>query len=496
MRWPGVALLLLLHTPLLALNLEVSSPDQVSSWKERQWGSDDLRIWSGVGSRVDLNGPEFLADEHLTDDHVVDRGGVSTPRQRFVAPPMNPDESSIFCLYGAKPETSHSKASPSRPVAQIKTYGFVELNGYYEDSQFMGNDGPIWIVQERLRSIGLSPRVTRFGFNVNFPTITEINLGATLESDFAGDYADSPYAESRPMMRLRHAYIDISKNPVPKKTVGVKVGNTWSIISPLNPSVEPITMAWGLGNIWQRQPQVQLYFDQKLDHGKVGGAVAANRPMTGDSIYRATNISSAIDAGDASCMPMMEWECHFERKVDPFELYLSCSGLFGKEDYTGMTAKKIGGADYKVNGNVVNVDGIFGAAKATWGKLTLQGEIYAGENLDLFGTQLSSGLKYVRNDVTKVLTVLDSVKTRGGWVQFSFNPTKKLNLNWIYGIDDPEDWPTNVYRWNTAFVTSAFYFWYERLILSACVYHIHTALTTTVEPLEGNELTTSLRLLF
>ncbi|MBI4864024.1 MAG: hypothetical protein HY815_27770 [Candidatus Riflebacteria bacterium] len=291
--------------------------------------------------------------------------------------------------------------------------------------------------------------------------------------------------------------IDLARRlPGKGRTVGLKAGSTWSIFAPLSPAVLGLAWGWGIGNAWQRQPQLQLYLDEETSLGTVGVRLAACRPMTGDSTLRTTNISANIDAGDASSTPMMEAELRLERKAGPFSCFVSLAALTGKEDYTGMTPKRIGNADYRVVGNVVDVKGVALALKLDHRRFAVQGEYYTGENLDLFGAQVLSGVKSIRNDVTRVLAVLDSASVRGGWGQLTVKPAPGLEISGGVGVDDPEDHPSSFYKRNGALYCSASKTWFKRLMLTLCWIRVRTRLTSIDQVMEGHHMSSSLRLSF
>jgi hypothetical protein len=98
----------------------------------------------------------------------------------------------------------------------------------------------------------LDTRRTRLGLDVvgpRIPTFGGAESGGKVEIDFHGEFV----VENRPGVLLRHAYGEIKD-----EEFRLLAGQTWDVISPLNPGVLSYSVLWAQGNIGYRRAQVRL----------------------------------------------------------------------------------------------------------------------------------------------------------------------------------------------------------------------------------------------
>jgi len=151
--------------------------------------------------------------------------------------------------------------------AELKPYGFIEMYGWLNDSQLLGQELHLVVVNDSLDgSMGMTAKNTRLGLNVSEKISESLTLKGKIEIDFWGDYTGSSIgAEGQSMPRMRHAYVDIAF-----KNYGFIVGNTWSVVSALLfPSLVNPGAGWSQGKLWQRFPQIQFYYNHALNSGNL-----------------------------------------------------------------------------------------------------------------------------------------------------------------------------------------------------------------------------------
>ena len=91
---------------------------------------------------------------------------------------------------------------------------------------------------------------TRLGLKIFGPDVNEIKTSGLVEVDFYGGGA-----ENSPQPRIRHAYMKLEW---PEQRLSLLAGQTWDVISPLNPSTLNYTVQWWGGNIGMRRPQIRV----------------------------------------------------------------------------------------------------------------------------------------------------------------------------------------------------------------------------------------------
>jgi hypothetical protein len=107
----------------------------------------------------------------------------------------------------------------------------------------------------------MHPRSTRFGVDYSGPKVPglgDADLSGKLELDF-----ENGGSESRQIIRIRHAYLQLAKNDV-----SILAGQSWDVFSPLFPTVDNDTLLWNAGNLGDRRPQFRFSYDPKVGRGR------------------------------------------------------------------------------------------------------------------------------------------------------------------------------------------------------------------------------------
>ncbi|MBI4864023.1 MAG: hypothetical protein HY815_27765 [Candidatus Riflebacteria bacterium] len=65
------------------------------------------------------------------------------------------------------PVASPKQSPPPAKDVEFATYGFIDLLTYYEDSEFLGVDAPIFVMSKGYRAIGVTARATRLGTSID-----------------------------------------------------------------------------------------------------------------------------------------------------------------------------------------------------------------------------------------------------------------------------------------------------------------------------------------
>ncbi len=364
---------------------------------------------------------------------------------------------------------------------EFKPYGFVELYGWYNDAKFANSDLPLFVKDEdKGEEMSMSIRKTRIGLDILFPSIKAVSLMIKGEVDFSGNMASSGTAESRPQIRMRHAYADLNKD-FGIGSVGILVGSTWApatpniFISGVNPSG-----GWGVGNIWQRMPQITL--KGKLNFNKIttGVLLSATRPMSGNSANKGL-FSEVGDAGDYSLMPMWQGQIYTSGDIGPINFLLGIGGAYGKENYKDGVVLPNGTT---LEGDEVDVQ-LFNVGLQIKHKYAgLAGKFYMGKNLNVFGVM---GADVIKDDSGMIV---DGAKAKGYWIQGELKPVSTLYISGGFGSEDPDDeqefaYNSIRYSMNSAIWAYASYTFFERFLIGFQWTHLITETKDDVK-LTGN----------
>jgi len=147
-------------------------------------------------------------------------------------------------------------ASADIPVIQpeytVNLYGYTKLDACYDTSRTSAGNFAQWVEpgKDNDNQFNMTARQTRLGLNFSGPSEDGVRTSGRLELDFYGGGAEN---KNLPMMR--HAFMQLDW---PKSGFSILAGQTSDLISPLVPSTVNYSVAWWVGDIGYRRPQLRL----------------------------------------------------------------------------------------------------------------------------------------------------------------------------------------------------------------------------------------------
>ncbi len=309
------------------------------------------------------------------------------------------------------------RQSWSKGGFRIVPYGFLWANMVYETERSNVGDYTLWVFSpddQGEDAFHINARSTRIGFDVAGPRLGGCfgcaKSGGKVEIDFHGNFA----VENKPGVLLRHAYWEVKDD-----SYRFVAGQTWDVISPLNPGSIMYSVYWGGGNIGYRRAQFRLERYLQLTDSTLLTLQGSINTDAGTDIGRATP-----STGDHAGWPVVEG-----RVALTMDNWNSCAKpiTIGLSGHIGEQIFDFAGAD--------------DTARRTWSgnidlrvpitkRLGFQGEIYTGENMSTFLGGIFQGV----NAGTR-----RSVRDSGGWMELWYKLSPRLHTHWGYGFDDPED---------------------------------------------------------
>jgi len=317
------------------------------------------------------------------------------------------------------PAPGPAPAAPAEPPAKknvwsnldIQMYGYVKGDASYDTSRTNPGNFVLWVDSEATRSnddeFNLTANQTRLGFNIAGPASETMKASGKIEFDLFGNYA----SENKAKLQMRHAYMTLLW---PQTDLSLIVGQTWDVISPLNPNTLNYSVLWDVGNVGYRRPQIRLTKGLPLNDKvslKLEGAIVRTIGRTDP-----TNSETGEDEGFPTLQGRVSVAFPF---IGPKPTVLGLSGHNGREQYdldnTGRNA------DFDSQG--IFLDVFMPVTK--W--LTLQAELFSGENLDTYFGGIGQGVN---------TTTLHEISSKGGWLAASLGPWSKWAFNVGAGVDD------------------------------------------------------------
>jgi hypothetical protein len=256
-------------------------------------------------------------------------------------------------------------------------------------------------------------RNTRLGFDVGGPQIPCLGCaqtGGKVEIDFQNSVLST---ENKPTIMLRHAYFDV-KN----EDFRILVGQTWDVISPINPDMLLYSVGWDGGNIGYRRAQFRgeryLTFS---DVSLVTVQASINQDVFPDTITGATS--------EPSNWPIVEGRVAWtvgRRGEGCLPITIGLSGHIGEEEFDSTLI----GRDNRRR----TWSGNFDVRVPLTERLGVEGECYVGENLSAFLGGIGQGIDPVTGN---------TIRDAGGWLEVWYDWTPRLHSHVGYSVDDPNN---------------------------------------------------------
>lgn len=338
---------------------------------------------------------------------------------------------------------------------QIVPYGSFWANMLYATERT--NPGPFTLFVPSAGVQGedaftIDARRSRFGLNVtgpDVPVVGGLSSGGRVEVDFLGEFVNENQAQAR----IRHVYLELQN-----EQHRFLVGQTWDVISPLNPRTLNFSVGWLGGNIGFRRAQFRYERHGELSESTAWSlASSLNQEITPDF---PTDPGIVRESGN---YPVVELRLGVTRELADRErpLELGVSAHIGE---TGFDFLRPGPPplllppldDARFETWSYNVD----IAIPVTERLHLQGEFFQGKNLSPFLGGIGQGV---------CPCTRSAIGSLGGWADAQYTWNDWLTTAVGYGVDDPRDDDFLLGRTSNQF------------LFTNALLHLTDALTTGVE---------------
>lgn len=346
----------------------------------------------------------------------VPTGPAFSPAVSSDPPPAAPDD--YYTLDELKAEMK--KLAWTKGDFTITPYGILWANMTWETSRSVYGDYVLYVARPKNNdneSFDVDGRSTRLGFDLLGPKVCffgEAQTGGKVEIDFQGSFV----SENKGGLLLRHAYVEMKNDEY-----RLLAGQTWDVISPLNPGVLFYSVGWFGGNIGYRRAQVrgERYFAVS-DNLLITAQGSLNEDLLTDSLPTAAPFGPeqggwpVLEGRLAATLGPRGPGCH------PVEI--------GVSSHVGDTILFLAGAPND------------GVSRRTWSLNTdirfpitsrfgVQAELWTGENLATYFGGIGQGIN--------LAAPYNTIRSRGGWVDVWYDWSDRWHSHAGYSIDDPVD---------------------------------------------------------
>jgi hypothetical protein len=303
----------------------------------------------------------------------------------------------------------------------VQIYGILRLDSSYDTSQVEPGNYIKWVKSEKNNKndnqFDMTANQSRLGLKINGPENDQLKTSGLLEVDFYGVGGE----ENKATIKMRHGYLKLEW---PNERFDIIAGQTWDVISPLNPYTLNDTVMWYAGNIGYRRPQLRLTKSYSLGNDvdlKLEGALAR-------TIGRKATFTGAIDSGSDAGFPCMQARTSITFPwFGPKPTTIGISGHWAKEEYDTSDS----GAHKNFDSWSTNLDMTLPINK--W--LAVKGELFNGENIDAYAGGIGQGVN---------LTAYREIGSKGGWFAAELGPWDKWRFNIGAGVDSVDKDDVNV----------------------------------------------------
>jgi hypothetical protein len=311
-----------------------------------------------------------------------------------------------------------------KPSFDFKWYGFVKLDGAYDQNPTSHGNFVMWVptpayADKNDQQFNMTANETRFGFNAVGNNYGNVKVSAKVEFDLYASISNVTIAENKAMLQLRHAYFNVESG-----RFGLTAGQTWDLISPLNPSTLNYAVLWGCGNIGYRRPQVTLWYNAKPNETTAfswgtGFFRTIGNDLTPTFTLATGETADGPDDGTDAAIPSFQSAIDIQHKLaSGGSVRAGVSGLWGQ-----LKAETNFGNSEKYESWGANFH-LYFAPNPNYG---FSGEVWTGSNLgSYFGGALRS-------------SEIEGLSASGGWLSMWVKANKKVQLSAGYGLDDPDD---------------------------------------------------------
>lgn len=311
---------------------------------------------------------------------------------------------------------SHGFGSEASDI-KIKPYGFIKLETIYDNTEVVQGDWLLYVKpgdspQAEQSIFTMNARHSRIGLTITGSSFgNDGQIKGLIETDFAGGFPNSSTAARQPQLRLRHAWVEISK-----PCWELRFGQDWALISGPFPNTTSFVVGAGKGNLWMRYPQIKYTWKRKA----VKAAISMNRPMAGNIKYDdfTEGDFDPVGDGERSGMPWMMGRIWFTAG----KATMSVSGHYGQEQINDLS-----GSTHDLKSFSMNAD-----LQLTTGPVSWIARGFIGENLNSFFGGVFQG--YTKSDNS-----VQNIASKGGWGQAVYKLNDKCAVTLGGGMDDPDD---------------------------------------------------------
>ncbi|MCB9782365.1 MAG: hypothetical protein H6751_05320 [Candidatus Omnitrophica bacterium] len=325
-------------------------------------------------------------------------------------------EARLAALENAAAEKAKKSAFSLETKFPAKLYGNLRLDTSYDEGEINEGNFARWVEPEVFidddEQFNMTARQSRLGIDFAGPSTPWLETSAKLEIDFF-----EGGKENKNTIQMRHAYLKLRW---PQQDLNLLAGQTWDVISPLNPSTLNYSVEWFSGNIGYRRPQLRL--EKGYQCG--GNTRLLLQAAMVRNIGHTDAFSDVVDTGEDAGIPGFQGRLAVSRPIGYTgkEASIGVSGHWQREDF--HTPDRDDHTEYDSQAGALDL------TLPLTSLITLKAEAFKGKNLDMLLGGIGQGINMV---------TMEEIESQGGWAQLSVGPICNMTYSVGAAIDDPDD---------------------------------------------------------
>lgn len=270
-----------------------------------------------------------------------------------------------------------------------------------------------------LATLGATLRQSEIGVEIFGPNVAGAKTTANVQLDFAGGFPSTGNGVNFGIVRLQTASLRMDW-----ANTSIVAGQDSLFLSPLSPTsfASLATPAFAFaGNLWGWTPQLRVEHrfelaDRQTITVQAGVLDNLDWEYPYDPFYR------TAQAGEQSGQPAAGLRTAWSRPLFDHPLTFGVGGYYGRQDWNWdrYVDAWAGMADWQI---------------PLTHRATVSGEFYRGRGIGGLGAGIGRSIVYGGNPAY-AYTPIRGLDSAGGWTQFKFQLTPKLELNAVVAEDD------------------------------------------------------------
>ncbi|NNE33641.1 MAG: hypothetical protein HKN13_00280 [Rhodothermales bacterium] len=322
-----------------------------------------------------------------------------------------------------------SVGTEANSTFDISVYGFIKADASYDNSRTNPGNYVLYVDREASRrndnEFNLTANQTRLGLQLRESSGSDIRASGRLEIDFYGNYAD----ENKAKIQMRHAFFEVNW---PEHQLQLLAGQTWDVVSPLNPSTVNYSVLWNAGNIGYRRPQIRL--TKQVAVG-TSGSLELQAAIARTVGHEVLGAGAPSETGEDNGYPTFQGRVGLNLPfLSDSPTSLGVSAHYATEECDTSAT----GSSMTFNSWSLNVDFVQPITKS----IVVAAEAFRGANLKAYLGGIGQGIRAISID-GETHGFDNEISSRGGWVVVTASAAKRIDLSLGASVDDVKDGDLN-----------------------------------------------------